>query len=294
MGRASAVRRPHDVPGRWPTPPLARRNVQTIDDVKRRWVDTMPEVYDRELSAAVFRPFAVDLAARAAALSPSRVLELAAGTGVLTIELARRLPGTEVIATDLNPAMGALGRRRAPGVTWREANAMRLPFEDGQFDLVACQFGVMFFPDKQAAFAEARRVLLPGGSFLFNAWDALEYHEFEAALVAGLRRAFPDDPPSFMESVPHSYPDLNVIAADLAAGRLRREALESVTLVGRAKSAASLAAGYCAGTPLRGEIEARGDLITATAIVAEEMERRLGAGAVIGKMRAHVIHATRQ
>ena len=171
---------------------------------------------------------------------------------------------------------------------------MRLPFDDAQFDLIACQFGVMFFRDKRAAFAEAGRALRPGGSFLFSAWDALETHEFESALVAGLRCAFPSDPPSFMESFPHSYTDPDVIAADLVAGGLRPAALESVTLEGRAESAASLAAGYCAGTPLRAEIEARGDLGAATAIVANEMERRLGAGVVVGRMRAHLIHAARQ
>lgn len=251
----------------------------------------MPETYDRALSPAVFRPFALDLASRAAALSPSRVLELAAGTGVLTRELVARLPGADVVATDLNPAMVALGRCRAPAAKWREADATRLPFEDQQFDLVACQFGVMFLPDKRAAFDQARRALRPGGAFLFNVWEALEKHEFEAALVAGLRCAFPHDPPSFMESYPHSYTDLDVIVADLAAGGLRLEAVDSLTLEGRAASAASLAAGYCAGTPLRAEIEARGDLVEATAIVAEEMGRRLGAGVVVGRMSARLIHA---
>ena len=264
-----------------------------MDDVGRRWVDSMPEAYDQGLSAAVFRPFAIDLSARAAALSPRRVLELAAGTGVLTSELVGDLPGAEVIATDLNPAMVAIGRRRAPGATWREADAIRLPFDDAQFDLIACQFGVMFFPDKRAAFAEARRALQPGGAFLFSTWDTLHRHEFQSAVVAGLRCAFPYDPPSFMETFPHSYTDPDVIAADLVAGGLRLEALESVALEGRAESAVSLAAGYCAGTPLRAEIEARGDLEAATAIVAEEMERRLGAGVVAGRMCAHVVHAAR-
>jgi SAM-dependent methyltransferase len=168
---------------------------------------------------------------------------------------------------------------------------MDLPFGDAGFDLIACQFGVMFLPDKRAAFAEARRVLRPGGALLFNAWAALDTHDFEAAVVAGLRKAFPQDPPTFLETVPHGYADLDVVVADLAAAGLRCTASESVTLEGQAASAAEVAAGYCTGTPLRAGIEDRGDLAATTQIVAREVERRLGPGPVTGKMTAHVVEA---
>ena len=128
----------------------------------------MPEAYDRWLVPAVFHPFAVDFARRAARHAPRRVLEIAAGTGVLTRELVTVIPAAEVTATDLNAAMADLGSRRVPGAAWQQADALRLPFGDDQFDLVACQFGVMFFPDKPAAFREARRVLAPGGGLLFS------------------------------------------------------------------------------------------------------------------------------
>ena len=169
---------------------------------------------------------------------------------------------------------------------------MALPFDAGQFDLIACQFGVMFFPDKPAAFAEARRVLTPDGTLLVSTWGSIDTHDFQAALVAGLERAFPEDPPTFMVSVPHGYADVDIVVGDLRAGGLDCVAVESVTLEGHAASAADLAVGYCTGTPLRPAIEARGDLATTTAVVAREMETRLGAGAVTGKMTAHVIEAT--
>jgi SAM-dependent methyltransferase len=167
---------------------------------------------------------------------------------------------------------------------------MDLPFDGGQFDLVLCQFRAMFFPDKQAAFAEMRRVLTPDGAALLSTWAVLETHAFQAALVAGLERAFPDDPPTFMVSVPHGYADPDAVATDLAA--VRCTAFEPVTLEGRAASAADLATGYCTGTPLRAEIEARGDLAATTRVVAEAMEERLGTGPVRGQMTAHVFEAT--
>jgi SAM-dependent methyltransferase len=255
-------------------------------------MDSMPEAYEHRLAPAVFQPFAVDLARRASARAPRRVLELAAGTGVLTTELLAASPSADVTATDLNSAMVELGRQRAPGAAWRQADAVDLPFAGGEFDLVLCQFGAMFFPDKQAAFAETRRVLTPDGAALLSTWAALDTHAFQAALVAGLERAFPDDPPTFMASVPHGYADPDAVATDLAAGGLRCTAFEPVTLEGRAASAADLATGYCTGTPLRAEIEARGDLAATTRVVAEAMEERLGTGPVRGQMTAYVFEAT--
>src|SRR5689334_8610989 len=238
-------------------------------DTARVWVDSMPAAYDRWLVPTVFHPFAVDLARRAAARPVGEALELAAGTGVLTRELVA-VAGA-VTATDLNAAMVELGNSRVPGARWRQADAARLPFDDACFDLVACQFGVMFFPDRPAAFAEARRVLTPDGRLLVNTWAALDTHVFETALVTALERVFPDDPPTFIAAVPHGYADVDVLAADVQAGGLRCASITTVTLEGTTASAADLAAGYCAGTPLRAEITARGDLATATSAVAEEM-----------------------
>ena len=262
------------------------------EEAQRRWVDSMSEVYDRWLAPTVFRPFAVELARRVAVRRPQRLLEVAAGTGVLTRELLAT--GTvDVTATDLNEAMVEFGRRSVPGATWRQADALGLPFDDGRFDVVACQFGVMFFPDKPAAHAEARRVLEPGGSLFLATWGPLDGHDFEVAVTAGLDRIFPDDPPRFLHSVPHGYADLAVVVADLRAGGLDVVSAETVTVEGRAASAADLATGYCTGTPLRAEIDARGDLTAAISAVAEELERRFGSGPMVGRMTAHVVEAVR-
>ena len=251
----------------------------------------MPEAYERWLAPTVFHPFAVDLARRALSHAPKRVLELAAGTGVLTRELVGGLPQADVTATDLNPAMVDFGRQATSGATWRQADALDLPFQAGEFDLIACQFGVMFFPDKPAGFSQARRVLTAEGTFIFNMWAAIDTHEFEVAVVAALEQMFPNDPPTFLASVPHGYANSELAIADLVRAGLRCVDAQTVTLEGRAESVADLAAGYCTGTPLRDEIEARGDLEATATVVAEEMERRLGRGPVTAKMTAHIIEA---
>jgi SAM-dependent methyltransferase len=261
------------------------------DATDRLWVGSMPEAYERWLGPTVFQPFAADLARRVAARKPRRVLELAAGTGVLTRELLDSVAGAEVTATDLNEAMVEYGPGLAPGADWRQADALQLPFDDGQFDAVVCQFGVMFFPDRPAAFGEARRMLAPGGAFLFNTWDTVDTHEFAVALMAGLEEAFPNDPPTFIGAVPHGYADVDAVIGDLGRGGLEPLTVETVTLEGRAASAGDIATGFCTGTPLRPAIEARGDLPATTALVARAMESRLGAGPVTGRMSAHVIQA---
>ena len=219
--------------------------------------------------------------ARVAPLQPRRTLELAAGTGQLTRELSRTLAETELIATDLNDAMVRYGADQVPTARWERADAQHLLFPDESFDLIVCQFGVMFFPDKRAAFAEARRVLAPEGRLVFNTWDSVEKHDFSRALVAGLEQAFPADPPRFVVAVPHGYADPAAVEADLVAAGFICEATQSVTLEG-VGSAADVATGFCTGTPLRAEIEARADLEETTEFIAERMtartRRRPGAG----------------
>ena len=264
------------------------------DGADRVWVDDMPSAYER-LVPAVFEPFARDLVQRTRTLAtgPARILELAAGTGVVTRHLVAAHPDAHVTATDLNQAMVELGRTRVPQAEWRQADALALPFDDSeQFDLIVCQFGVMFFPDKRAAFAEARRVLAPGATLAVSTWAPLPAHDLQAALVDALAELFPDDPPRFMQSVPHGYADPDALAADLADAGLADTAIEAVTLEGRADAATDLAAGYCAGTPIRAEIEARhADLAATIDAVADRMAERLGTPPT-GEMTAYVARAS--
>jgi SAM-dependent methyltransferase len=257
----------------------------------------IPQIYDEHFVPMIFEPYARDLLARSVSRAPARVLELAAGTGVVTRHLAARLPiDVPIVATDLNQAM--LDRAAAVGtarpVTWRRADAMDLPFDAATFDLVVCQFGAMFFPDKPRAYAEARRVLRPGGTFLFNVWDRLADNEVSLAVMQALAEIFPDDPPTFMNRIPHGYYDHATIARDLVAGGFAAPA-DLVTVASRAHapSAAIAALALCQGTPMAHEIQARdprGPGPT-TLAVTERLERRFGAGPIEGKMQAVVVAA---
>jgi len=179
------------------------------------WTDSMPEIYDRCLGPALFAPVAVHLADLATALSPRRVLELAAGTGIVTRALVGALPDADIVATDLNPAMVSWAADRIGGVTWRQADAQNLDFPDASFDLALCSFGVMFFADRRAAFADVFRLLAPDGTFLFTVWDTVELSPFPAALVSALEVVLPENPPSFVARVPHGYSDSSRISDDL-------------------------------------------------------------------------------
>ena len=273
-------------PGRPIPSPFARDSVFT---------GSVAEIYDSQLVPMIFEPYADDLARRVAALDPSRVLELAAGTGAATRALTRALPArVDLLATDLNQAMldraAAAGTRRP--VRWAQADAQRLPFDDESFDVVACQFGAMFFPDKVRAFSEARRVLRPGGALAFNVWDRIEENEFADVVTAALARLFPEDPPRFMARTPHGYFDREAISSDLAsAGFEATPRIETVAERSRARTARAPAIAYCQGTLLRNEIEARaGDgLAEATEACTAAIADRFGAGPVDGKIQAHVV-----
>ncbi|MFM0222221.1 class I SAM-dependent methyltransferase [Paraburkholderia dipogonis] len=260
-----------------------------------RFTGSIPELYDSLLVPLIFQPYAADLANRVAARHPSRVLETAAGTGVVTRAMAHALPlHVDLVATDLNQPM--LDRATAIGtprlVKWQQADATRLPFDDASFDIVVCQFGVMFFPDKARAFSEARRVLRHDGVLLFNVWDRIEENEFANTVTAALAGLFPADPPLFMVRTPHGYFDPEVISRDLAdAGFSAAPRLETIAARSRAASARVPAVAYCQGTPLRNEIEARSGVGVddATSASATAIAERFGMGPVDGKIQAHVV-----
>jgi SAM-dependent methyltransferase len=261
---------------------------------------SIPQFYERHLVPLIFAPYAADIAARAQQQAPSRVLEVAAGSGAATRALAKALlSSVSIVATDLNQPMldhaAAIGTSRP--VQWQQADAMQLPFADESFDLVVCQFGAMFFPDKAQAFAEARRVLRPGGSFLFSVWDSIKHNEFADVVVDELARLFTDDPPRFLARIPHGYHDRTTIEADLAAaGFADAPEFSTVTECSRAPSARIPAMAYCQGTPLRSEIESRdaSRLEEATALATAALERRFGTANLSGKIQAHVVSAVRK
>lgn len=264
-------------------------------DSDAAFAGSIPELYDSHLVPLIFEPYAADLARRLPVLGPSRVLETAAGTGVVTRAMASALPAVvELVATDLNQPMldraAAVGTHRP--VKWRQADATQLPFADASFDIVVCQFGVMFFPDKIRAYSEARRVLRRGGMFLFNTWDRIEENELAHTVTTALGGLFPSDPPLFLVRTPYGYFDRNAIAGDLAsAGFSAAPRFETIAERSRASSARMPAIAFCQGTPLRNEIEARpgGSLTGATSVSAAAIAKRFGDGAVDAKIQAHVV-----
>ena len=267
----------------------------SLPDSDKVFAGSVPKLYESHLVPLIFESYATDLARRLASRTLSRVLEVAAGTGVVTRALAAALPrSVAIVATDLNQPMldmaAAVGTQRP--VEWRQADAMQLPFEDGEFDAVVCQFGVMFFPDKAAAFSQARRVLRKGGVLIFNVWDRIEHNDFARTVTQALASMFPQDPPRFMARTPHGYFDLALIEQDLRRGGFGATAqVDTVAARSRAASARVPAVAYCQGTPLRNEIEARGGarLGEATDVAERAMREQFGAGPVEGKIQAHVI-----
>ena len=254
---------------------------------------SIPALYDKYLGPLIFQPYADDLAKRLSSLSTGRVLETAAGSGIVTRALLRSLPASvSVVATDLNQPMldHAAAQTSFSNVSWQKVDAQVLPFPDRTFDAVVCQFGVMFFPDKQKAYREARRVLKAGGRFIFNAWDRIEDNEFADVVTTALTEIFPGDPPLFLARTPHGYHDKEVILDDLRSAGFADITVDTVTRRSVAASCRDPAIGYCQGTPLRNEIEARdaSRLAEATEAATRRISEKFGKGPVDGKIQAHV------
>lgn len=181
----------------------------------------------------------------------------------------------------------------AKGIEWRQADALSLPFEDRAFDVVCCQFGVMFFPDRVAGFAEARRVLGPDGQFLFNVWDRIEENEFADFVTQAAALCFPDDSPRFLARTPHGYHKVEEIETEVRAAGFKGVEIFTVSEKSRAPSPRHPAIAYVQGTPLRNEIEARdaSRLEDVTDQAAGMISERFGEGPVEGKIQGHVVVA---
>lgn len=258
-----------------------------------QFTGTIPENYDGGLGPNIFHDYADDLARRAGASGAGSVLELAAGTGIVSRRLRDALaPGARLVVTDLNPPMLEVARgkfRAGEGVEFTRADAMALPFADAEFDLIVCQFGVMFFPDRVASYREAARVLHPGGRYIFNTWGSMAENPFSEIAHEVTARFFPDDPPGFYR-VPFSCADPAAVKADLSSAGWRDVEHDAVALRKTVTDLAGFARGMVFGNPLIDEIGQRGgvdanDVMTA---IIEEFRTRMGPEPITMPLRATV------
>jgi ubiquinone/menaquinone biosynthesis C-methylase UbiE len=269
-----------------------------VSDIDKAFTGSVPAIYDQYLGPLIFEPYARDMAERLADVKEGRLLEVAAGTGIVTRALDRSLPASvEIVATDLNQAMldQAAARTGSARIAWWQADAQSLPFGDDAFDIVLCQFGVMFFPDKRKAFAEARRVLKPGGRYLFSVWDRLEENEVAKPVADAMAAFFPKDPPQFLQRMPYGFYDPEPIRREMAAAGFASVKSETVAKRAQAESARDPAIGFCQGSPLRFEIEARdlARVVEATEAAARTVAARLGDGPIDGRIQAILFEAVK-
>jgi ubiquinone/menaquinone biosynthesis C-methylase UbiE len=220
----------------------------------------IPDFYDRGLGHAMFEGYAADIAGRAAADNPSRLLETAAGTGIVTRRLRDALPASaEITVTDLNADMLARARAKfsvGERVTFMSADATDLPFPHQSFDAVVCQFGVMFFPDKIRAYREVKRVLRGGGRYLFSVWDAHAHNSFARLAHEAVSQSHPSDPPPFFQ-VPFGYHHVEVIRDSLREAGFDAIDASIVRLESRVPDPALFARGLIYGSPVIEQIRSR-------------------------------------
>lgn len=269
-----------------------------MTDAAPQFNRSIPELYDRYMGPVLFEPYATDLARRITVPPGGRMLEIACGTGIVTRALLAALPpDATLVATDLSDSMLGFARERLadPRLEWRQADATSLPFDDDAFDAVVCQFGAMFFPDKPAAFAEARRVLREGGTFVFSVWGSLGENPLGRIPHESSARYFPPDDARGFYEIPFGFHDTGLIRRLLADAGFEDVRAHRVELMGHAESAAGLAEGLTRGTPLVNAIRDR--IPERESDIVAEMQRALtrefGDTALEIPMVAHVIEARR-
>ena len=258
---------------------------------------SIPQLYDRFLGPLLFFPYAEEVGRRVAGIKPTHVLETASGTGIVTEAIHRAAPDARIVATDLNQAMldVAAGRLKSDRICFQVADAQHLPFPDESFDLVVCQFGVMFFPDKVRANSEARRVLKDGGRYLLVIWDRLDRNNASQIASDAVAALFPDDPPAFLPRTPFGYSDRARIEDDLREAGFDEIEFETVERMSLPSDPQGAAIGLVRGSPLSADILARdpNGLDRATVAAARALQTLVGPDGFDSRLSAHILSATK-
>jgi ubiquinone/menaquinone biosynthesis C-methylase UbiE len=258
---------------------------------------SVAEKYERYLGPLLFEPFAEDLVARIKGKNYSEVLEIACGTGRVTRHLRQALPETtKLVATDLQPDMIKVAADAMPTETinWQTADAQQLIFADERFDLVVCQFGLMFMPDKMKATSEIFRVLKKGGRFIFNTWDKVENNGVVYVGNQIICSYFPENPPSFYR-VPFSMSQPDQIEILLVAAGFKNVKVHAVEKEGISPSAKEAAIGIVEGNPIYGRIIEKDPKLVEVirAAVEQKIAEQYGDVPLRSPLKAWVFEATR-
>lgn len=253
-------------------------------------------IRDRYLAPSLFAPFAEDTARRLSRFSMGPLLETSADTGVLTQAISSAMSaGLTIIATDPSAELVSFGSAK-PGmarVTWQQADPAALPFADARFGIVACHFGIAMTTRRVQNFIEARRVMKQGGRFVFNVPAHLRHNPVAQSMQAAMESLFPADPPGFIGHVLHGYADTQLIDDDLTEAGFTDAIYAVADFPFVAASARDVAIGYCLGTQLRDEIEARAPCGVQRVVegVTAALESRFGTGLIETTMRSHFVSA---
>jgi SAM-dependent methyltransferase len=259
----------------------------------------VPSFYDRGLGPVFFVDFADDIARRTAASTPSRVLETAAGTGIVSRRLRDLLPAAaQLTVTDLNPAMLDVARSKFDAgerVSIEPADTAALPFPDAAFEALVCQFGLMFFPDKDRVFREAHRVLTGYGRYLFSVWDSQHYNPIGPLQIGIAANFFPSDPPRFFEA-PLSCYRIDPIKDGLHEAGFSEIRVEVLSREQNIPDVAAFARALVHGSPFIAEIRARGGVDPEQVVEAlrDALPREFGTAPTRLPLQAIVFEATRR
>ncbi|MBI1729084.1 class I SAM-dependent methyltransferase [Candidatus Acetothermia bacterium] len=267
-----------------------------MTDQVASFAGSIPENYDKYLGPMIFEPYAKDLAQRAAKVSGSSVLEIAAGTGVATRSLRDALPpATKIVATDLNEPMLEIAKSKfkpTEKIEFKPADAMSLPFPDQAFDTAVCQFGVMFFPDKLASFREVARILKPQGRYLFNVWDSLDYNPIPKSMHGLTTSLYRENPPGFYQT-PFGFYQIDPIKEMLLSTGFQKITFSVLKCPLSSPSARDAATGLVKGNPISLQILERQthSIEEVMSHVERELANKFGKAPVRSSMQAIVVEA---